>query len=311
MTWRLFAHYPPQAAEDNRQPILPIPLPLSPSASYDALLLVSFGGPEGPDDVMPFLENVVRGKDVPRQRLLEVARHYELFDGVSPINGQNRALAGRAGRRTERQRAAVAGLLGQPQLASDAGRRRRPDGRRRRRTGLGVCHLAVRLLSRLPAVSRRHRAAHGRRLAPPRRKSTSSGCSTIIRASSSRRPSGWRRLGAKCRPSDANGTLLLFTAHSIPVAMAERSPYEAAVARGVLGSWSSQELAQCDLHSSQSGRPAPISSVGLCCLPKPQRAAVAGVARTGHPRSHPPVAGRGHPRRRRRADRFPGGDTWK
>ena len=59
---------------------------------YDALLLLSFGGPEGPDDVMPFLENVVRGKDVPRQRLLEVARHYERFDGVSPINGQNRAL---------------------------------------------------------------------------------------------------------------------------------------------------------------------------------------------------------------------------
>ena len=48
------------------------PVALPPS-SYDALLLISFGGPEGPDDVMPFLENVVRGKDVPRQRLLEVA----------------------------------------------------------------------------------------------------------------------------------------------------------------------------------------------------------------------------------------------
>jgi protoporphyrin/coproporphyrin ferrochelatase len=60
--------------------------------SYDALLLISFGGPEGPDDVLPFLENVVRGKNVPRERLLEVARHYDLFDGVSPINAQNRAL---------------------------------------------------------------------------------------------------------------------------------------------------------------------------------------------------------------------------
>jgi ferrochelatase len=60
--------------------------------NYDALLLLSFGGPEGPDDVMPFLENVVRGKDVPRERLLEVAEHYQLFDGVSPINAQNRAL---------------------------------------------------------------------------------------------------------------------------------------------------------------------------------------------------------------------------
>lgn len=63
-----------------------------PPFSYDALLLISFGGPEGPDDVLPFLENVVRGKNVPQQRLLEVVRRYELFDGVSPINSQNRAL---------------------------------------------------------------------------------------------------------------------------------------------------------------------------------------------------------------------------
>ncbi len=59
---------------------------------YDALLLLSFGGPEGPDDVLPFLENVLRGKNVPRERLLEVAEHYHLFGGVSPINAQNRAL---------------------------------------------------------------------------------------------------------------------------------------------------------------------------------------------------------------------------
>ena len=59
---------------------------------YDALLVVSFGGPEGPDDVMPFLENVTRGRNVPRERLLDVAHHYERFGGVSPINAQNRAL---------------------------------------------------------------------------------------------------------------------------------------------------------------------------------------------------------------------------
>src|SRR5262245_59669109 len=59
---------------------------------YDAILLVSFGGPEGPDDVLPFLENVLRGRNVPRERMLEVARHYDLFGGVSPINEQNRAL---------------------------------------------------------------------------------------------------------------------------------------------------------------------------------------------------------------------------
>jgi len=60
--------------------------------NYDALLVVSFGGPEGMDDVIPFLENVLRGRNVPRERMLQVARHYELFDGVSPINQQNREL---------------------------------------------------------------------------------------------------------------------------------------------------------------------------------------------------------------------------
>ena len=59
---------------------------------YDALLLVSFGGPEGMDDVIPFLENVLRGRNVPRERMLQVAHHYELFGGVSPINQQNRTL---------------------------------------------------------------------------------------------------------------------------------------------------------------------------------------------------------------------------
>ena len=60
---------------------------------FDALLVLSFGGPEGPDDVMPFLHNVVRDKkNVPPERLIEVARHYELFDGVSPLNAQNRSL---------------------------------------------------------------------------------------------------------------------------------------------------------------------------------------------------------------------------
>ena len=59
---------------------------------YDALLVVSFGGPEGMGDVIPFLENVLRGRNVPRERMLQVAHHYERFGGVSPINQQNRNL---------------------------------------------------------------------------------------------------------------------------------------------------------------------------------------------------------------------------
>ena len=65
---------------------LPVP------EKYDAFLLVSFGGPEGEADVLPFLENVLRGRNVPRERMLAVAEHYYHFGGVSPINAQNRAL---------------------------------------------------------------------------------------------------------------------------------------------------------------------------------------------------------------------------
>jgi ferrochelatase len=62
------------------------------AGEYDAILLVGFGGPERPDDVMPFLENVTRGRTIPRERLEEVAEHYHHFGGVSPINDQVRSL---------------------------------------------------------------------------------------------------------------------------------------------------------------------------------------------------------------------------
>jgi len=75
----------------NTTPAAPLgPLPSLDSVPIDAILMVSFGGPEGPEDVMPFLENVLRGKNVPRERMLEVAEHYNHFGGVSPINQQCR-----------------------------------------------------------------------------------------------------------------------------------------------------------------------------------------------------------------------------
>jgi protoporphyrin/coproporphyrin ferrochelatase len=60
--------------------------------NYDAILVVSFGGPESRDDVIPFLENVLRGRNVPRERMLAVAEHYYHFEGQSPINQQTREL---------------------------------------------------------------------------------------------------------------------------------------------------------------------------------------------------------------------------
>ncbi len=68
------------------------PRELPTASPYDAILVLSFGGPEGMEDVMPFLENVARGRNIPRARLEEVAEHYYHFGGVSPINQQNRAL---------------------------------------------------------------------------------------------------------------------------------------------------------------------------------------------------------------------------
>jgi protoporphyrin/coproporphyrin ferrochelatase len=68
------------------------PLHQETASTYDALLIVSYGGPESHEDVLPFLENATRGRNVPRERLLEVAEHYHHFGGVSPINEQNRRL---------------------------------------------------------------------------------------------------------------------------------------------------------------------------------------------------------------------------
>src|SRR3984885_10628131 len=77
--------HPPVACRAAPRPWLDGGMP-----SYDAFLLLSFGGPEGPDDVLPFLENVTRGRGVPRERLAEVAEHYYACGGVSPINAQCR-----------------------------------------------------------------------------------------------------------------------------------------------------------------------------------------------------------------------------
>jgi ferrochelatase len=81
----------PSLAVRNNGGAEPITAP-APPGRREALLVLSFGGPEGHDDVMPFLENVTRGRGIPRGRLEEVAEHYHHFGGVSPINEQNKAL---------------------------------------------------------------------------------------------------------------------------------------------------------------------------------------------------------------------------
>src|ERR687886_2346844 len=80
----------PSLAVRNNGGVEPSAAP-APAGRREAVLVLGFGGPEGHEDVMPFLENVTRGRGVPRERLLDVAEHYHHFDGVSPINDQNEA----------------------------------------------------------------------------------------------------------------------------------------------------------------------------------------------------------------------------
>ncbi|MBA3528632.1 MAG: ferrochelatase, partial [Propionibacteriaceae bacterium] len=74
---------------------------------YDAIILVSFGGPERPEDVLPFLENVTRGRGIPPERLAEVGEHYFLFGGRSPINDQCRMLLAAIGKELTRREVGI------------------------------------------------------------------------------------------------------------------------------------------------------------------------------------------------------------
>ena len=93
---------------------------------YEAVLLVSFGGPERPEEVVPFLENVTRGRGIPRERLAEVGEHYFLFGGKSPINDQCRTLLAALRSELDGARSDPAALLGQPQLGPVPRRRDAP-----------------------------------------------------------------------------------------------------------------------------------------------------------------------------------------
>ena len=153
----------------------------------------------------------MRGRGVPRERLLEVAEHYQHFGGVSPINEQNRALL-----------AAIRAELDLPVYWGNrnwhpTGRgHRRDHARRRGPAGAGVRHQRrTASYSALPAVPGRHRPGPGRRSGTARRSWTSCGTTSTTRGSSSRTPTrcGPRWLGPTGRRR------LVFTAHSIPVSM--------------------------------------------------------------------------------------------
>jgi ferrochelatase len=188
--------------------------------SFDALLVVSFGGPEKHEDVLPFLENVLRGKNVPRERMLEVAEHYYHFDGRSPINDQNKQL--------------IAALEGEC-----------------RSQGIAIpVYWGNRNWHPLLADTLKHMQAEGVRRAAALTTSafgSYSGCrqyrEDIARAQQAagvqdmvieklpnfcNRPEFIEAMADRVRAAMAElhgAEQLIFTAHSIPVSMAEASPY--------------------------------------------------------------------------------------
>ena len=217
-------------------------------SGFDAVLLIAFGGPEKPEDVRPFLDNVLRGRPVPRERYEEVVRHYEVIGGHSPLNEL-----------TFRQAAGLAALLAaegpalpvyvgmrcwSPYLA-DTLARMRDEGVRRALAVILAPHRSEASWERYTAAVEAGRAALGAGVpevayadgwfdhplfieAVASRTRDALGELAVWRAPDASGAAAGRAAGVVGHPPDHaghDGVPILFTAHSLPVAMAARSPY--------------------------------------------------------------------------------------
>jgi ferrochelatase len=182
---------------------------------YDALLIVGFGGPEGPDDVVPFLENVTRGRGIPRERLRVVGAHYAHFGGVSPINGQLRALKAAVEAEFATHHVPLRVYWGnrnwKPMLA-DTVRAMKDDGVTRA--------LAL-------ATSAFGSYSGCRQYREDIERASIDGVSIEKLPPFFDHPSFVDAVVARVNEANARDARLVFTAHSIPAAQAASSPYEA------------------------------------------------------------------------------------
>jgi ferrochelatase len=235
----------------------PIAGPEGPTPHYDALLVVGFGGPERREDVMPFLENVTRGRNVPRDRLLEVAGHYDHFGGASPINGQVRALIEALRPELERRGVRLPIYWGNrnwhPFLVDAV----------REMTGDGVKNALAVVLAAYSSYSscRQYREDVERACNAVGPDAPSVGKLRVfynhpdfIAANAERVAEALARL-----PAEAAGSArIAFTAHSIPVSMARRCAYEAQLdetCRLVADSLGIGRARWSLVYQSRSGRP--------------------------------------------------------
>jgi ferrochelatase len=195
---------------------------------YDALLFVSFGGPERPEDVIPFLENVTRGRGIPRERLESVAEHYQHFGGKSPINEQNRALIACVGEELAARGIRLPIYFGNrnwtPLLAEAVSDMKR-DGVRRALAFITSAYSSYSGCRQYLGDIEQARAAVPD--APPidalRRFFNHPG---FVDACVERVRAAYDELGAQIGASARAGARIVFTAHSIPSSMAATCDYE-------------------------------------------------------------------------------------
>lgn len=181
---------------------------------FEALLIVSFGGPEQREDVIPFLENVLRGRNVPYERMLEVAEHYYHFDGHSPINDQNRQLI-------EELRKAIGvpiywGNRNWHPFLADTIRRMRDDGIRNAVAFTTSAFGSYSGCRQYIENIQRARAEVGEGAPEIAKIPPFSAHPLFIEAMADR---------VRAALEELPGVPVIFTAHSVPVAMAQSSPY--------------------------------------------------------------------------------------
>jgi protoporphyrin/coproporphyrin ferrochelatase len=198
--------------------------PVTDTPAYDALLVISFGGPEGMADVMPFLENVLRGRNVPQERMHEVARHYELFGGVSPLNSRNRTLVAalEAEMKAKGPRLPIYwGNRNWHPLLTDTLRRMTADGVRRALAFITSAYGSYSGCRQYLDDIRRAQETLGPQAPQVDRLRAFYNHPSFVEANAV----GLEATFAELPEARRTAAALAFTAHSIPVAMAETSPY--------------------------------------------------------------------------------------
>ncbi len=222
---------------------------------YDAVLVVSFGGPEGMDEVMPFLENVLRGKNVPRERMLEVAHHYEEFEGVSPINEQNRQLIAALEKELARHGPKLPIYWGNRNwhpLLADTLRKMRDDGVQRALAFVTAAHSCYSGCRQYREDIQRAQQEVGEGAPEVDKIRVFYNHPGFIEVNAERVAEALQQLS----PEQRDGALLLFTAHSVPLAMSENSDYEVQLEEScrLVAEWLGREKWEL-VYQSRSGPP--------------------------------------------------------